>query len=200
MSAGHSFFKKIHMYIVVNVPPPPAPSTQSTCPCLTLCVQYFWCTVILAFECMIEQPVCVFIFYCLFFSPPTLQYLNNSQDRNMCPEIQDAFNDLTTSFNDLTSGASGGIPSLNISGLRRRRQTGGTTQNVLNVGYVRECIVNQAFDFVRQYDVYRYVLQRVVLELHTGLCCFTVLTIGVSYTPSLMCSIFLPFPDTHLAS
>ena len=81
-----------------------------------------------------------------------MQYLNNSQDKANCPEIGEVFNNIDVNFNDLTSGSS----SLDFSGGRRRRQTGGSQQQTLTVGYIQQCVINQAFDLVRQYDVYRY--------------------------------------------
>ena len=100
-----------------------------------------------------EYRACESAFISLFIFPSTLQYLNSTQDKDKCPPIQLAFNNLNTNFDDLTSSA----PSLNLPGLRSRRQTDATTQNVLNVGYIQQCIINQSFDFVRQYDVYRCV-------------------------------------------
>lgn len=141
----------MHLVGVVLLPPsPPPPLPKNGC-CVYLCYMYAGCVSREAMIISNEYRVSENVFISVFIFPSTVQYLNNTQDRAQCPPIQEAFNNLNTNFNDLTSSS----PSLNIPDLRSRRQTDATTQNVLNVGYIQQCIINQGFDFVRQYDVYR---------------------------------------------
>lgn len=81
--------------------------------------------------------------------------LNTSQDKAQCPPIDQAFNNLNLNLEDFIPAGTSGL-DLSI-GQRRRRQTDSSPTVVPNVGYIQECIVNQGFDFVRQYDIYRYL-------------------------------------------
>ena len=69
-----------------------------------------------------------------------------------CPALEQSLTDVQLpQFNfdfSLTPGGGGG--------------TGGTggTGTTLNVGYIRQCIVNAAFDFIADFDVYRLVKNR----------------------------------------
>lgn len=80
--------------------------------------------------------------------------MNTSQDKAQCPPIDQAFNNLNLNLEDFIPNGTSGV-DLSI-GQRRRRQAENPPAVVLNVGYIQECIVNQGFDFVRQYDIYRY--------------------------------------------
>lgn len=83
-----------------------------------------------------------------------MQYLNNTQQKSQCPQITEAFNNLETNFNNIIPNTS--QLDLTVGQRRRRRQATNDQQQVLNVGYIQQCIINQGFDFVKQYDVYRY--------------------------------------------
>ena len=78
-----------------------------------------------------------------------MQYLNTSQVSN-CPPLTEVFNDVQFDINSLLSDSN----SIDLSGgLRLKRQTG--SSQTLNVGYIQQCVIDQSFDVVRQYDVYR---------------------------------------------
>ena len=81
--------------------------------------------------------------------------LNTSQDKAQCPPIDQAFNNLNLNIEDFIPAVSSDL-DLSI-GQRRRRQASSSPTVVPNVGYIQECIINQGFDFVRQYDIYRYL-------------------------------------------
>ena len=88
----------------------------------------------------------VTMFACYFFY---MQYLNTSQVSN-CPPLTEVFNDVQFDINSLLSDSN----SFDLSGgLRRKRQAG--SSQTLNIGYVQQCVIDQSFDVVRQYDVYR---------------------------------------------
>ena len=65
------------------------------------------------------------------------QFLDESQVKDECPALEDGsvFSDLDLDFVKILSNTSGQIP---------------------DVGYIQECIINQGFDFLQQFDVYRY--------------------------------------------
>lgn len=78
-----------------------------------------------------------------------MQYLNTSQVSS-CPPLTEVFNNVQLDINSLLPETS----SIDLSGgLRRKRQTG--SSQTLNVGYIQQCVIDQSFDVVRQYDVYR---------------------------------------------
>lgn len=89
--------------------------------------------------------------------------LNTSQDKAQCPPIGQAFNNLNLNLEDFIPAGSSGL-DLSI-GQRRRRQADTSPAVVLNVGYIQECIVNQGFDFVRRYDIYRYAFGIVICSV-----------------------------------
>ena len=91
------------------------------------------------------------------------QLLNTSQDKAQCPPIDESFNNLNINLGELIPA---GTPGLDLSiGQRRRRRQADSSQQVLNVGYIQQCIVNQGFDFVRQYDIYRYIQHSLIHAL-----------------------------------
>ena len=82
-----------------------------------------------------------------------MQYLDTSQV-STCPPIADVFSNIQLDINSLLPNSS----SFDISGaggLRRKRQTGGSERQNLNIGYIQQCVIDQSFNIVRQYDVYR---------------------------------------------
>ena len=83
-----------------------------------------------------------------------IQLLNTSQDKAQCPPIDQAFSNVILNLEDFIPAGTSGL-DLSI-GQRRRRQADSSPNVVPSVGYIQECIVNQGFDFVRQYDIYRY--------------------------------------------
>jgi hypothetical protein len=81
--------------------------------------------------------------------------LNTSQDKAQCPPIDEAFNNLNLDLEDFIPDGTSGF-DLSI-GQRRRRQADSSPTVAPNVGYIQECIINQGFDFIRRYDIYRCV-------------------------------------------
>ena len=69
---------------------------------------------------------------------PPLQFLDDTQIKAQCPPLSDGsvFRNLEININSLLSNTS--------------------TRQVPNVGYIHQCVINQGFDYVQQYDVYRY--------------------------------------------
>ena len=80
--------------------------------------------------------------------------LNTSQDKAQCPPIDEALNNLNLDLEEFIPAGTSGF-DLSID-QRRRRQADNSPTVAPNVGYIQECIINQGFDFVRQYDIYRY--------------------------------------------
>ena len=87
------------------------------------------------------------------FPSLNIQLLNTSQDKAQCPPIEEVFNNLNLNIEDFVPASTSDF-DLSV-GQRRRRQADSSPAVVPNVGYIQECIVNQGFNFIRQYDIYR---------------------------------------------
>ena len=75
-----------------------------------------------------------------------VQFLDESQVKEECPALEDGsvFSDLDLDFVKILSNTSGQIP---------------------DVGYIQECIINQGFDYLRQFDVYRYYYNEILKSI-----------------------------------
>lgn len=77
-----------------------------------------------------------------------MQFLDDSQVRSQCPTLSDGsiFTNLETNINKILANTyTGQIP---------------------NVGYIQECIVNQGFEYMQQFDVYRFETKKLMLHTH----------------------------------
>ena len=78
-----------------------------------------------------------------------IQLINNDFPANGCPGL-DGF----AALDNIQ------VPNIQFTLNYSRDSNGGSSPSVGNspsVGYVRECIVNAAFDYIGQFDVYRLV-------------------------------------------
>ena len=58
----------------------------------------------------------------------------------------------------------------------------GINLNTLSVGFIRQCVFNQGINFIRQYDVYRYVWNQFMLQSRSK----NYIAVGIAFSLSLL--------------